>query len=1065
MAIGRITGQMLSTNLERQGVDISIDGNLLYADVTQRRIGINNTSPTQSLDASGNVKLANLSILGNTIVSNTGKINLGTTSNIVITGGTGYDVLYTDGAGNLAFGNINLISQFDTLSGEFVYGNVRTANVAFFTNATLATSNFNYYPPFFNTTAGNSAAYVDPNFYYNPSTGVLTVTAIGTANVDIGNVTTDLANVGTLTVTQGFFTANAVIQGGYVNNLANISAALGYITQLNATNANVSGTLYAGNFNSANVSFTGVTTGTVSTANVTMYTNLKVVSSGVTGDYYLPYYDQSNGNAAARTNINLRFDDSTGNLFVDRLWSNTNITTSNVAVDWIAPRLREAVYFSGNSAIVLPNGTIAERPTQDIPGYFRFNTELQVPEYYDGNFWVPITDEPPAISSQTFYGDNVTTDFELLIINQTSQGLLVSINGTVQTPSDGYIVGGLAGNVITFAEAPLTSDQVDIRFLSVGVTPTIGNVVGNVDILGNLSVTDNSYFYSNIFVTNNTTTGNATVVNTLTAANLQITSFGNVVSSWIVDSVWPITGNWNDIFVRPDGLKLYVAAAGQINEYDLIAPFDISTSAPANVAAYNMSGVDTATLGLWFDSTGTKMYTSGQTSVANVSLGTGTSEDRAYEFNLSTPWTVNTATVASSIRFSAAEPSGAETGPAAIYLDSSLTTFYMAGSTLNAIHQYTLSTPGNLATAAYVGNISINAYDTSVTGITFNTDQSRLYLTGSGSDNITEFALSTPGNVLTATLLDNTFVGFQDLTPAGIYYNDSANVAFMVGTTSDSVYKYLTNVGGVALSTPTVQAKIMVVGDVRIKQNLAIDGEIYADGDANFGGITTGAISATTVSGTSITGSTTLSITGNADIASATTASLIRVGYGATTSGTTKAIQIGTSGASGSFTNITIGSETVGALGFTRIAGGNVVVSPTTTSTSSTTGALVVAGGIGSAGNIVTAANVSDAIGNLRDLPINSTATPYTLAFSDAGKTVSISAGNIIIPNNVFRSGQTVTFFNNSATAANIVTLVSTTIYLAGTSLLGNRAFAQRGLATIVCVAANTFVISGAGLS
>ena len=38
-------------------------------------------------------------------------------------------------------------------------------------------------------------------------------------------------------------------------------------------------------------------------------------------------------------------------------------------------------------------------------------------------------------------------------------------------------------------------------------------------------------------------------------------------------------------------------------------------------------------------------------------------------------------------------------------------------------------------------------------------------------------------------------------------------------------------------------------------------------------------------------------------------------------------------------------------------------------------------------------------------------------------------------------------------------------MYLVGTSTTGNRTLAQRGLATIVCVASNTFVISGGGLS
>jgi hypothetical protein len=36
---------------------------------------------------------------------------------------------------------------------------------------------------------------------------------------------------------------------------------------------------------------------------------------------------------------------------------------------------------------------------------------------------------------------------------------------------------------------------------------------------------------------------------------------------------------------------------------------------------------------------------------------------------------------------------------------------------------------------------------------------------------------------------------------------------------------------------------------------------------------------------------------------------------------------------------------------------------------------------------------------------------------------------------------------------------------LAGTATTGNRTLAQRGVATLLCVASNTFVITGAGIT
>lgn len=53
MAIGRISGPMLRANLDRLGVDLSFETDLLYLDVNNSRIGINNDAPTVGLEIGG----------------------------------------------------------------------------------------------------------------------------------------------------------------------------------------------------------------------------------------------------------------------------------------------------------------------------------------------------------------------------------------------------------------------------------------------------------------------------------------------------------------------------------------------------------------------------------------------------------------------------------------------------------------------------------------------------------------------------------------------------------------------------------------------------------------------------------------------------------------------------------------------------------------------------------------------------------------------------------------------------------------------------------------------------
>ena len=85
--LGRISGQLLKDNLTRNGHDLTFDNDLLHLDVTGRRIGIKKTNPDHELDVNGTTKttdlvvttqsdLADLTVLGDTITSNTGTLNL-----------------------------------------------------------------------------------------------------------------------------------------------------------------------------------------------------------------------------------------------------------------------------------------------------------------------------------------------------------------------------------------------------------------------------------------------------------------------------------------------------------------------------------------------------------------------------------------------------------------------------------------------------------------------------------------------------------------------------------------------------------------------------------------------------------------------------------------------------------------------------------------------------------------------------------------------------------------------------------------------------------------------------
>ena len=77
MAIGRITGSVLKSNLTRNGTDLAFETNLLYLDVTNSRVGIGTSEPTTALQVNGTVTATALAVTGSTATINSKEIMVG----------------------------------------------------------------------------------------------------------------------------------------------------------------------------------------------------------------------------------------------------------------------------------------------------------------------------------------------------------------------------------------------------------------------------------------------------------------------------------------------------------------------------------------------------------------------------------------------------------------------------------------------------------------------------------------------------------------------------------------------------------------------------------------------------------------------------------------------------------------------------------------------------------------------------------------------------------------------------------------------------------------------------
>lgn len=436
----------------------------------------------------------------------------------------------------------------------------------------------------------------------------------------------------------------------------------------------------------------------------------------------------------------------------------------------------------------------------------------------------------------------------------------------------------------------------------------------------------------------------------LNAAVENITILSDSVATWLPDASIAVATDPTDVFFKPDGTKLFIVRASSVYQYTLTTPWLLSSANIAGGTFLSTTSVDTGCTGLFFKPDGTRMFICGTTAVANATVGSAAGEDRVYQYSLSTAWDVTTATLLSGSRRFATADAGlpaAETTPAAIRFNSDGTQFFMLGSGLDAVIQYSVSTAYDVSTTTYVKQFSVATQEITSTGLGFNATGTRMYVVGTTGSDVNEYRLSTAWDVATAVYYDRIYIaGAGESLVSGFYLSANDSSAYICGTTLDTVQKFLTSPTAAQTSNNAV-----FLNNIRAKNGIAADGYIAVEGPITSGSGTS-SLGTTTIRGTltasstlsavstiSLTGTTTSTITlgtsvttGTITIGGTATSGLIILGQstgghtlsidsGATSSGNTKTITLGTGGVSGSTTTISMGTNTTGATSTTTILG------------------------------------------------------------------------------------------------------------------------------------------------
>ena len=124
----------------------------------------------------------------------------------------------------------------------------------------------------------------------------------------------------------------------------------------------------------------------------------------------------------------------------------------------------DPIIMDATTGLVIPVGTTVERSGTPTQGEIRFNSTSSEVEVYNGASWESIGSSGTAATFDTeqLSGDNSTVTFTLQQ-ETTADAIIVVTGGIVQQPYTGYTV---SGDEITFAEAPLSSDEVVIRYIA-----------------------------------------------------------------------------------------------------------------------------------------------------------------------------------------------------------------------------------------------------------------------------------------------------------------------------------------------------------------------------------------------------------------------------------------------------------------------------------------------------------------------------------------------------------------------------------------------------------------------
>ena len=495
----------------------------------------------------------------------------------------------------------------------------------------------------------------------------------------------------------------------------------------------------------------------------------------------------------------------------------------------------------------------------------------------------------------TFLGTPSSANLAAAVTNETGTGSLVFANSptlvtpALGTPSSATLtnatglpiatgVSGLGTGVATFLATPSSanlrtavSDETGSGALVFATSPTLVTpALGTPSALVGTNITGTAAGLTAGNVTTNanltgavTSVGNATSLGSFTSAQLagaltDETGTGAAVFATSPTLVTPALGTPSSatltnatglpISTGVSGLGTGVATALAVNVGSAGAPVVNGgvLGTPSSGTLTNATGLPVATgisgLGSGVatflatpssanlaaavtDETGTGALVFGTAPVFGGKTGFGTAAAAATVHVAGDTILSNVNVLGASYDSVSFSVAAQETTPTDLFFSPNGLKMYVIGSGTDNVNEYNLSTAWLVSSAVFATSFNVNAQDGAATGVFFRADGTKMYVLGSTNDSVYQYTLSTPWSVATAAYDSVSFsVAGQETSPTGFWFKPNGLSMYVVGSTGDAVYQYTLSTAW-NVSTATFLQSLSISGQETVPNAVTFTGD------------------------------------------------------------------------------------------------------------------------------------------------------------------------------------------------------------------------------------------------